>query len=123
MKRVKNAPAKIIHAYFAQMHHPLQKHKKGSDFHLILSLARSTENHPYFRLIIPDTLDCQQLKHQPTTINNNPPTKQTMNASKTAKANSRHKILSISMKTPFFLPLGIIPHLHSSKQPSKFLGV
>ncbi|WP_270398024.1 hypothetical protein [Ligilactobacillus ruminis] len=101
----------------------LQKRKKESDFHPILSLARSTENHPYFRLIIPDTPDCQQLKHQPTTINSNPPTKHTMNASKTAKANSRHKILSISMKTPFFLPLGIIPHLHSSKQPSKFLGV
>lgn len=43
-----------------------------------------------------------------------------MNASKTANANSRHKILSISMKTTFLLPLGIIPHLHSPKQPSKF---
>lgn len=91
-------------------------------FHPILSLRRPTENHPHFRLIISDTLDCQQLKNQPTTINNNPPTKQTMNASKTANANSRHKILNISMNTSPFLPPDITPHLHSSKQPSKFLG-
>ncbi|EFZ34272.1 hypothetical protein HMPREF0542_11667 [Ligilactobacillus ruminis ATCC 25644] len=39
------------------MHHPLQKYKKGPDFYPILSSGRQTENHPYFRLIIPDTLD------------------------------------------------------------------
>lgn len=61
-------------------------------------------------------------KNQPTTINNNPPTKQTMNASKTANANSRHKILNISINTSLFLPPDITPHLHSSKQPLKFLG-
>lgn len=62
-------------------------------------------------------------KNQPTTINSNPPTKQTMNASKTANANSRHKILNISMNASLFLPPDITPHLHSSKQPLKFLGV
>lgn len=45
-----------------QMHHQLQKHKKGPDFYPILSSERPTENHPHFRPAIPDTLDCQQLK-------------------------------------------------------------
>lgn len=44
------------------MHHPLQKYKKGPDFHPILSSGRPTENHPHFRPAIPDTLDWQQLK-------------------------------------------------------------